>query len=47
MVPADEAWATVQALGQAGCAHFIDLNPGAMAHELRFAKALRRIEDSQ
>jgi len=35
---ADEAQQTIHTLAQLGHAHFIDLNPGKLQHELRFGK---------
>lgn len=45
--PADEVHQTIHTLANLGHAHFIDLNPSKLPHELRFAKQVRLIEDTE
>ena len=46
VMQADEAWATVNELGKLGCAHFIDLNQQKLSYEMRYARPLKLIDET-
>lgn len=43
----DELEPTVNALAHLNHAHFIDLNSGKLPHELKFAKQIQQIDETQ
>ena len=46
VMQADDTWHTIQELGRVGCTQFIDLNTGRLSHELRFAKPIKLIDET-
>jgi len=45
-VQQDEAWETVNDIGNLNCVHFVDLNKDKMPHELKFTRQLKILEES-
>ena len=47
MIQGDDAWDTLNELGKLDCLHFIDLNKEKLPHEMKYAKIIKNIEETQ